>query len=498
MSDQSIYLRIKALFQDSATAGLNRLVSTAGAAGRKVSGVLRGMAPLFSTIGEQAGKAGRAISGIAGGFATMGIAGAAIAGVSAGIDWLAQKLTAAKSAAAKLAMEMSGGLVSAFRRFSETARQEQMDRMNAALDKATDKAQRAAKAYDTLAAAALRVAKARDDAANAGEDEKIANLRLEKAKAVSGAKSADDAAFEAARYDVRIAEIQARLNVQKARQNVDSANAARGSAVERALFADTAVVDAREALAAIKREEALVKTSLDGAKPGQGEEWEKQLAIIRQKRIQAEKVLEDNINKSIAAEAAMKAAIEDFVTAQKRARTVDTQGQADVANARKSYADLVKAQSAAAKAELARNAQEAKLAAAERNRRIADGRRGVLNEANAALAAQHARAAMAGDAANAAWGLYRSPDEMKRIMQEEREDAKARRNFERDAERLQSRGDWRTARLNARDEATRRVILAREQEKIERDNLRAMQQQVADARRNLDDILAVLKNDVGL
>ena len=84
------------------------------------------------------------------------------------------------------------------------------------------------------------------------------------------------------------------------------------------------------------------------------------------------------------------------------------------------------------------------------------------------------RLARAQEASARAWGWYRDKDSLRAQLEEERADAEAQIQFEKDFERLKSkRSDWRTAdafgsgkmrALSLDEEATRRVALAREEE----------------------------------
>lgn len=87
---------------------------------------------------------------------------------------------------------------------------------------------------------------------------------------------------------------------------------------------------------------------------------------------------------------------------------------------------------------------------------------GLQNEqanAEAALAA-------AQDKVRQAWGWYRDKDSLKAQIEEEKAEAAAKKQFEKDFEKLKFRRDWRTAdNLSLDEEAVRRVGLALEEEK---------------------------------
>ena len=64
-----------------------------------------------------------------------------------------------------------------------------------------------------------------------------------------------------------------------------------------------------------------------------------------------------------------------------------------------------------------------------------------------------------------AWQLYRDPKGMAAQLREERADAKAQEQYEKDFKRLSRRRNWREAtNLSVRDEAVRRVAIAKEEE----------------------------------
>ncbi|MBR4653413.1 MAG: hypothetical protein IKO72_08645 [Kiritimatiellae bacterium] len=82
-----------------------------------------------------------------------------------------------------------------------------------------------------------------------------------------------------------------------------------------------------------------------------------------------------------------------------------------------------------------------------------------------AEAAANARLAAAKAAVSQAWGWYRDKDSMKAQLEEEKADAAARQQYEKDFEKLSFRRDWRTAKnLSVDQEAVRRVALAKEEE----------------------------------
>lgn len=92
-----------------------------------------------------------------------------------------------------------------------------------------------------------------------------------------------------------------------------------------------------------------------------------------------------------------------------------------------------------------------------------------------------------------AWGWYRDKDSMKKQMDEEKNQAKAEVQFEKDLDRLSRRkGDWRTAKgLSVDDEATRRLGVAKEEERNAQKALTQIEENTRDLSKKLDELLTM-------
>ena len=117
--------------------------------------------------------------------------------------------------------------------------------------------------------------------------------------------------------------------------------------------------------------------------------------------------------------------------------------------------------------------KEAALAAAEEVKRaqiaaaneVQKARMRDLQEATQAETDAQQRLAAARQAVDRAWGWYRNKDSLRAQLDEEKADAAAREQYEKDFEKLKYRRDWREAKdLSLDQEAVRRVALAREEE----------------------------------
>ena len=92
-----------------------------------------------------------------------------------------------------------------------------------------------------------------------------------------------------------------------------------------------------------------------------------------------------------------------------------------------------------------------------------------------------------------AWGWYRDKDSMRAQLEEEKAEAAAQKQFEKDFAKLKSkRRDWRTAEsLSVDDEAVRRVALAREEKEAADKHLAEIEKNTADLAKKLDELLQV-------
>lgn len=110
-------------------------------------------------------------------------------------------------------------------------------------------------------------------------------------------------------------------------------------------------------------------------------------------------------------------------------------------------------------------AEEVKAANLRVQKEIKDTRMRDLREATDAETAAQQRLAAAKAQVDRAWGWYRNKDSLAAQLEEEKADAAAQAQFEKDFEKLKFRRDWREAKnLSLDQEAVRRVALAKEEE----------------------------------
>lgn len=142
------------------------------------------------------------------------------------------------------------------------------------------------------------------------------------------------------------------------------------------------------------------------------------------------------------------------------------------------------------------DAQEAARRERERQKELADKIRDhqqLLAAERQAENQERSKIAAAESKLQQAWGWYRDKDSMAAQIQEEKADAAARKQFEKDFERLKDRRrDWRKAEnLSVDDEAVRRVALAREEKEAAERHLAEIEKNTAALADKLDELLQV-------
>lgn len=140
--------------------------------------------------------------------------------------------------------------------------------------------------------------------------------------------------------------------------------------------------------------------------------------------------------------------------------------------------------------------EEVKAAKLKAHREVMTERRKDL----AALTDQESHAAARLAAAQSkvaeAWGWYRDKDKMAAQLKEEKAEAEAQKQFEKDFEDLKWRRDWRTAKdLSVDQEAVRRVALAKEEETAAQKALAETAKSTAQAAASLAEIEKVITQE---
>lgn len=295
--------------------------------------------------------------------------------------------------------------------------------------------------------------------------------------------------------------------------SMDPAEAAirRDEAAQLKVQADRRVEQINTQLQAAKREQAMARNAAVGLSRPFGvtdKDWDaKQRAVATAGKLADEKI--DIINRALAEaqEAASDAANETTLAAARYAGAV-ANADADAAKARAAEMQKrLKEEEAAARkreAEAARTQKNALMAvareAAEREKaaiRLAEAEHrarldNIRKEADVSAEAQvkaSDRLTRAKSAAQQAWGWYRDPESFRAQLAEEKAEAVAQKQFDKDADSLRRRTGWRSRSLDAEQEAVRRVIFAREEEAKAREALVKIEHNTAGLKEMLETLL---------
>ncbi len=469
MSAAEVYLKFKAFLEDKVSAGWHNLVGAVQKGCQSAGKALAGMSAIF---GEMPGKMGKVASGVGNmvqAFLSMGPIGAVIAGVNMALSFLANSAREAAEAYKAAVDKMAART----RALYETVHQRKLDKLNESLKEATTLAQRAARAFDAMAAAYLKVQRSRQQTSAMQGSAEIASMELAKANAMGGAQG-NDRAVVGAQHDVAIAQRRRALAESAAAEEVENAVKEEKDARVRNKMAREQVRAAEKALEDAEKDLALIE-QVDA----------KRAAQYRTKVEAAQNALAEAKINQATKEAALTAATEAVTQARIKQAQSATDNERAVVEAKATLADAELAKRKAEETEAARRAieeekrrreeeralQEAESAARrkliEEQRRQAAAAREEARATSAAASEARSRAAEASANLTAAWRLYRDKAAMQAVMDDEKAQKEAEKQFQKDFARLQSRRrDWRTAdNLGVDDRATREVALAQEAKK---------------------------------
>ena len=357
MNANEILLRLKSVFTDTALPAVRSFVAAVGKQMKNAGTAIAGVSAMF---GEIPGKIGKIVGGLgrlSTAFLTLGPIGASVAVISTAFEWLQGKAQKAADAIMDAAKSMADAISARCEKIRASIR----DALQASLEESTVKAQRAIRAFNTLADAYMKVAKAKDATAKAGDDAEIAALRQQRAEAVEAKGDSPDAAIVGAQFDVKIAERAAKATADAHDRAVKAADKDAKDANDRLVLMRDAEAKAEKALAEAQQREAHAREDIT---PNDGGEWERQM---RQAREKAEAAVFAAQQARISAEADATAADEKLKQAQLAQSAALSNSTAALASARTSLKNLVAARKKATQAEL-EEAERKALAEAEKAR----------------------------------------------------------------------------------------------------------------------------------
>ena len=183
-----IWLKVKGWYEDQISTKAAAVMKKLSMMSAKVAQGVGGVVNMFSGMGGELAKVTNGLNGLLNGFAAMGPVGGVLAGLSVAIGWVTEKLMASEEAAKKLAEKHLAAMQKRLADMKAT----EIERLDKAIAKAADDADRAAKAFDAMAAVWMKVAQAKDATAAAGDTAEIAALNLEKRVNVDSAANDKD------------------------------------------------------------------------------------------------------------------------------------------------------------------------------------------------------------------------------------------------------------------------------------------------------------------
>ena len=365
---------------------------------------------------------------------------------------------------------------------------------------------------EQLSRSYLEMQKAKERVIAAGDNAELLKLERDKFTAMSTADSPEVAAA-GKKYDIQIAEATAQQKLEQYDRNMETAAQQLKTERERLAAAQQRGVALAQQLQGLEeklkywrsqrsvedydfdtsaKEEAKVGAELEKLRP----------------KVEANK---EEVKRRRDTIAAMRESAK--AEAQERANLAES-GRLEIDKRRKAYEDYIKE---TADAELVKERDEAKArieqerkVAAERERLDAQEavrRERARQEELAARIKEHqkllAEQRQAESSANAgisaaesklqqAWGWYRNKDSMAAQLAEEKADAQARKQFEKDFQRLKDRRgrDWRKVEnLSVDEEAVRRVALAKEERDAAVQYARETAENTAQLAEKLDELL---------
>ena len=365
---------------------------------------------------------------------------------------------------------------------------------------------------EQLSRSYLEMQKAKERVIAAGDNAELLKLERDKFTAMSTADSPEVAAAAGKKYDIQIAEATAQQKLEQYDRNMETA--AQQLKTE------------RERLAAAQQRGVALAQQLKGLE-GKLKYWRSQQSVEdydfdtsakEEAKVGAEleklrpkvEANKEEVKRRQDTIAAMRESAK--AEAQERANLAES-GRLEIDKRRKAYEDYIKE---TADAELVKERDEAKArieqerkVAAERERLDAQEavrRERARQEELAARIREHqkllAEQRQAESNANAgisaaesklqqAWGWYRNKDSMAVQLAEEKADAEARKQFEKDFAKLRDRRrDWRKAEnLSVDEEAVRRVALAKEERDAAVQYARETAENTAQLAEKLDELL---------
>lgn len=345
--------------------------------------------------------------------------------------------------------------------------------------KAVDGAERAKQAVEDATQAYLRMQDAKERVASAGSDARMLGMERERFEAMAGASTPEEAAALGMYHDVLIA-------AQKAKQELAKFDRDAEVSAKKQADAEAALRESLNTRVNLKRQlkeldEKIGRYDSQWAADKYGfENANKMVAELRKERSAIETQIADATRDIDRRRGDIFAMRESRSAEAQERENIKERTKLEVDEKKKAYDDYVEhveqEEARLAAEEWQRQQDAARRAAEEEYRarqkverelaaqRLADIRREVQESTMAEGDAQRRLMAAQSQVARA-WGWYRDKDSLRAQLEEEKADAEAQTQFEKEFDKLKFRRDWREAKnLSLDEEAVRRVALAKEEE----------------------------------
>ena len=305
----------------------------------------KGLAALGVAIGQAGGKFGRMAREAANmmwSIQQLGALGGVMAGAQIAIDRISEHFIAKADAMAEAAERMKERINDRLDRLN-AARLEEVDK---ALKAATTDADKAAAAFNAMAAAYMKVANAGNGKISAFESSEIADMELRKANEMANA-SPDDAPIVGAKADISIAEKRLEQTFAETERRIGLAGREESDARHRLVLAKDKEKAASAALAKAS-EELQASENSDN----------KDIETLRQRKTRAEEAYAAAVNARVTAEADAKAATENELKVGYESAQAISSAKRSVVEAKMTSATLERAKAEKDAAEKERKEKE--------------------------------------------------------------------------------------------------------------------------------------------
>lgn len=386
----------------------------------------RGALTLASSLGSAnsaLGKTAHAALNLFTSVQQMGAIGGIMAGAQIAINVVCEKIVASYDKMLEAVERSSARIRDRLDKLNEV----RMDGIKQALEEATTRAQAAAKAFDTMAAAYMKVEKAKVDTEKSGANARLSGLTLEKSRAMAAAKDDNERAMIGAAYDEKIAKA-------KLVSTTDEQSAAVAGAEDELTHAQRRAIRA-------KRTENAAKRAMDKAAAVYDEDVasgnDANVGKSKAARDAAAKAYQDAVNDRIAKKADAEVADEKLKQAKIAQTAALNDARREVVEAESAAKQLADAQLKAAKAELEREKAEQKAAEAARRKAAADEKRAALDEKRKSATSERDR--WQGEFA-AAFDLWRDPEAAASAVEADKKRGEDLKRFRKEVNRYGGKG----------------------------------------------------------